>query len=195
MDEAPKERVVALLRAAAAGNEDAWRSLVESYSPRVFGLLRARCRDEELAEELTQSVFVTLAEKLPDYVEQGRFESWLFRVALNRLRDEMRRRGRHATPTDHEKLAAFGDAEAFNAEGGKAGYRAIPAGDRRVLESALLDLNAADRQIIDLRFIAELSFAAISAMTGEPVGTLLARHHRALAKLRKAIERSPNQDF
>ena len=50
---------------------------------------RRRSEGCELAEEITQSVFVTVASKLVGggYTEQGRFESWLFRVAMNRIRD------------------------------------------------------------------------------------------------------------
>jgi RNA polymerase sigma-70 factor (ECF subfamily) len=191
MDDLSKERVASLLRAAAAGDEDAWRGLVKEYSPRVFGLLRARCRDVNLAEEITQSVFVTIAEKLRDYDEEGRFDSWLFQIALNRLRDEMRRRARHAMPVEHEALESLAGA----AEAAEGGYRTIPPAQRAALEHALASLNDADRQIIDLRFIAELSFATIAAMTDEPLGTLLARHHRALAKLRKLLERNSKQEF
>ena len=85
-----RDRVTeALLAKAAQGDSDAWRVLVKTYAPRVHGLLAAQCRDEDLAEEITQSAFCTVAVKLGDYVESGRFESWLFRIAVNRLRDEI----------------------------------------------------------------------------------------------------------
>ncbi len=84
------------LRAAIEGDQSAWRELVESYSGRVYGLLLRQCRNAELAEEITQATFVKIVSKLPDYDEQGRFEWWLFRIAINRLRDEMRRRKRQA---------------------------------------------------------------------------------------------------
>ena len=96
MDEITPDRLVMVVRSAGDGDEAAWRTLVEVYSPRVFALVRAQCRDEELAEEITQSTFCTIATKLADYDEVGRFESWLMRIAMNRLRDEMRRRKRLA---------------------------------------------------------------------------------------------------
>lgn len=184
MSDGQEGQIAKWLKDAARGDQSAWRCIVEEFSPRIFGLLKAQCKDPELAEELTQSVFVTLAQKLEAYGEQGRFESWIFQVAMNRLRDEMRRRTRHARPTAHESME--------NIEGGVAGeygYRSMDRDQAITLERALDELSPADREMIDLRHTAELSFKQISALLDEPVGTLLARHHRALGRLRESIER------
>src|SRR5690606_28321813 len=87
--------------------ERAWRRIVDHYAPRVFGLLRAHCGNADLAEEITQSTFCTVAAKIGSYVESGRFEAWLFRIAMNRLRDELRRRKRQAAPTDQQVLTGL----------------------------------------------------------------------------------------
>jgi len=184
MSDGQEGQIAKWLKDAARGDQSAWRCIVEEFSPRIFGLLKAQCKDPELAEELTQSVFVTLAQKLEGYGEQGRFESWIFQVAMNRLRDEMRRRARHARPTANESME--------NIEGGVAGedgYRTIDRDQAIALERALDELSPADREMIDLRHTAELSFKQIAALLDEPVGTLLARHHRALGRLRESIER------
>jgi RNA polymerase sigma factor (sigma-70 family) len=88
------------LAAAARGDEYAWRQLIDAYSGRVYGLLFRQCGNAELSEEITQATFVKVVTKLGDYEDTGRFESWLFRIAMNRLRDEMRRRKRQANPVD-----------------------------------------------------------------------------------------------
>ena len=107
MDEISPDQLAVLVVTAARGDEDAWRELVDRFAPRVFGLIRAQCRDEDLAEEITQSTFCTIAAKLRDYEEVGRFESWLMRIAMNRLRDEMRRRARQANPADEATLVGL----------------------------------------------------------------------------------------
>ena len=63
------------LQRAAAGDEAAWRDIVEAYTPRVFGLIRAQCGNVDLAEEITQSTFCTIVERIGRYSEVGRFES------------------------------------------------------------------------------------------------------------------------
>lgn len=171
----------AALARAAAGDSDAWREVVTSIAPRVHGLLASLCRNDELAEEITQSVFCTVAAKLETYVESGRFEAWIFRIATNRLRDEMRRRARQARAVGDEVL----DARAVR---GGRGSRGASDEVRELLRRAMDRLGEGDREVLDLRHVGGLSFKALSDYFEEPIGTLLARHHRALRKLRAILE-------
>ena len=144
-------------------------------------MVRSRCHDDDLAEEITQSVFVTISSKLsPDggYEEHGRFESWLFRITMNRVRDEMRRRKRHAVATDPAGFSDIqGAPEAPRDDAGLASLRAAMDG-----------LTDAERQVIELRHHGQMSFKHIAETLDEPIGTVLARHHRALRKLKRLIE-------
>lgn len=178
---ANEDEVAGLLAAASAGDEAAWRDIIARYSKRVFALAKSRCQRTDLAEEVTQSVFATVAMKLGSggYSERGRFESWLFRVAMNRIRDEMRRLKRHADPTDPVVLG---------------GSRAAPESAAGVdgatlarLRAAMEQLPDADREIVELRHHGQMSFREMSEVLGEPLGTLLARHHRALKKLKQLM--------
>ena len=177
----PNDELTPILAAACAGDEDAWRQLVARFWRRVYALVRSRCGKNDLAEEITQSVFVTVATKLRDggYQEQGRFESWVMLIAMNRLRDELRRQKRQATPTDPIELTG-----ATSADDDRLGQ----AEDLNALRNALAQLPEPDREIIELRHHAQMSFKQIAETLDEPVGTLLARHHRALRKLRSLIE-------
>ncbi len=175
------------LERAVRGDEAAWRVIVEAYSARVFGLLKAQCGDPDLAEEITQSTFCTIAAKLRAYDEQGKFESWLFRIAMNRLRDEMRRRKRHAASADEQALQGL----AQPVKGDEAAETAFARGDpetRAKLQRALAKLSESDQITIHLRHVAGLGFAKIADVLGQPIGTVLARHHRALRKLRELLE-------
>lgn len=177
----------ALLQAAGEGDEQAWRAIIDLYARRVYALARSRlgASKHELAEEITQSVFVTVASKLGKqnahgvigYTEQGRFESWLFRVAMNRVRDEIRRARRQAEPTDPESFSATMSAP-------KTEENEDLPDNLRSLRSAMGQLADADREIVELRHHAGLSFKQIAELLSEPLGTLLARHHRALKKLK-----------
>ncbi len=180
-----------MLASAAAGDERAWRGIVDTYVARVFGLIRSQCGDADLAEEITQSTFCTVAAKLRDYQEVGRFESWLFRIAMNRLRDEMRRRKRHASPMEEAPMASLAVASGERPDAA----RGADPGASRVLMEAIASLNEADREIVNLRHVGGLSFKQLADALNEPLGTLLARHHRALKKLREYLEeRGVNAD-
>ena len=184
-----KETLEQTLHLAAGGDEDAWRTIVESYSGRVFGLIRSQCGNADLAEEITQSVFCTMAEKIVGYTESGRFESWLFRIAINRLRDEMRRRKRHARPVEEEKL--IGMAGVIEVEPDRDDARRQDTG---ALREAMAQLPEADQRIVYLRHYGELSFRQIADILDQPLGTVLARQHRALKKLRDLLEGRVRED-
>ncbi|MBS0198494.1 MAG: sigma-70 family RNA polymerase sigma factor [Planctomycetes bacterium] len=170
-----------LLASAAKGDDAAWQAVIDRYAKRVFALAKSRCRDVNVAEEITQSVFATIAIKLGagEYLELGRFESWLFRVAANRVRDHVRRLRRNPAVGDPAALDTCAAAELERSA-------ADPALDR--LREAMSALAEADREVVELRHHGGLSFKQIAEVLGEPIGTLLARHHRALRKLRDMLE-------
>lgn len=188
MSSRPEENppVSELLERAATGDQAAWHHLVEAFSGRLFALLYARCRDPELAEELAQSTFATVALKIGDYTEQGRFEPWLFRIAMNRLRDEMRRRKRHAVPVETGLLGDLAPPAAEASTG-------LDEASRTVLWDAVAKLSEADQRVLHLRHHGELSFRQIAEVLGEPLGTVLARQHRALQKLKELIGEDPRE--
>ena len=181
--EPPPDELTRILAAASSGDEDAWRTLVERFWRRVYALVRSRCGQSDLAEEVTQSVFVTVAGKLRDggYQERGRFESWLFLVAMNRLRDELRRQRRQATPVDPADFTGVSGDDADD-------HSSERTEEIAALRAAVAQLPEPDREIIELRHHAQMSFKQIAETLGEPIGTLLARHHRALKKLRSLME-------
>ena len=181
MVEPSSEHLATLLADAAQGDQIAWRSIVELFLPRVLAVIRSQCHDHDLAEEITQSAFCTVVSKLPEYQEGGRFESWLMRIAMNRLRDEMRRRKRHAMPAEESTLIALAGAH------GEVGPEYSDA-QRRMLMEAMDGLSNSDREILVLRHVSGLSFKELSEALEAPVGTLLARHHRALKKLKALLE-------
>ena len=176
-----------LLRAAASDDASAWGELVSRYGRRIFALAKSRCRRNELAEDVTQSVFLTLSQKLKtaEYEEQGRFEAWLFRIAMNRLRDVLRKERRRG------EVSGVGIEEnggSARATGAAPMVRIVEGEAMDRLRDAMQQLADADREVIELRHHGSLSFKQIADVLDEPIGTLLARHHRALRKLKETLE-------
>lgn len=169
---------------ASSGDAAAWRALVDLYARRIYALAQSRLRNQDMAEEITQSVFATLAAKLAGggYREQGKFEPWLFRIAANRIRDEVRRRRRSTVHSETDVVARIADGRQTSTE------PAANAADASTLRAALDRLGESDREVIELRHHGGLSFQQMSELLEEPLGTLLARHHRALGKLRGIVE-------
>lgn len=176
-----------ILAAAARGDEASWRRLVDAYSGRVFGLIFRQCRNAELSEEIAQNTFVKIVAKLPEYEDTGRFESWLFRIAMNQLRDEMRRRKRQANPVDFAATPPESIGLSADEDRDRPEAPLVESEEHDDLHRAIAQLSEADRELIHLRYTAELSYQQIADMLEQPLGTVLARGHRALKKLKALL--------
>lgn len=175
---------------AAGGDASAWEQLVGAYTGRVYAMALRRCGDAELAEEITQGTFVKVVEHLARYQERGKFEAWLFRIALNLLRDQMRQRKRRGISgvgwqgdEDQEPAWAMGQTDEEAGPMQTASRREMV---EKVREAVGM-LGEADQEVLMLRHTAGLSFGEIAKVLDEPLGTVLARGHRALGKLRKML--------
>lgn len=173
-----------LLRRARGRDPDALSRLVAVYSERVFGLLYRLTGSRDVAEDLLQETFLRVVRSIEDYEHTGRFESWLFRIAANLARDRARRHGRPPVASiddvdvDAGRLVPAGDNPA---------ERVADGDERRRLEAALARLPDLDREVIALRHYSELPFREIAELLGVPLGTALARAHRALVHLRREL--------
>ncbi len=184
-----------VLRQASQGDAAAWEQLYDTYGRRVYGLILKQCHDGSLAEEITQVTFVKIVEKIRDdgeYQEQGRFEAWLFRIAMNKLRDEMRRRKRQAVVADMGPASKLSLSDASSRSpatyGGDPAEHVDQSEQIDLLRQAVATLSEADQEVLHLRHTAGLSFAQIAETLEQPLGTVLARGHRALGKLKNAVQ-------
>lgn len=169
-----------VLRRACRRDPEALSTLVDVYSPRVFGLLHRLSGSREAAEDLMQETFLRMVRTIEQYEHSGKFEAWLFRIAVNLVRDharQSRRRG-ETVPLNPDD----GAAEAAAAHGPER--QVTQAEARQRLERCFERLSEPEREILALRYFAGLPFAEIAGLLGVPLGTALARAHRALQRLK-----------
>jgi RNA polymerase sigma-70 factor (ECF subfamily) len=183
VDGAGLERLV--LRARRR-DPQALDELVRRYSSRVFGLLYRLCGSRERAEDLMQETFLRMVRMIGEYEHQGKFDAWLFRIAANLARDGARRQRRRGAPAS---LDAGDENGAVLRDRAAADPAAVMrAGEeQRLLAAALEHLNETDREILLLRHYSELPFREIAEILEIPLGTALARAHRALRRLRDEL--------
>ena len=181
-----------LLSRARRRDPDALRQLVAAYTPRVFGLLYRLVGSRETAEDLFKETFLRVVRGIEQYEHVGKFEPWLFRIAANLARDRARKRLRRG---ESEMLAddalAELSAESVSPAAAACGSpvdRLIGQEAQEKLAAALDKLPAGDREVILLRHYSELSFREIADLLKIPLGTALARAHRALARLRAELD-------
>jgi RNA polymerase sigma-70 factor (ECF subfamily) len=179
-----------LLRRARRRDPQALHQLVDMYSARVFGLLYRLTGSRETAEDLLQETFLRVVRTIPEYRHGGKFEAWLFRIAANLARDHARRLRRHGRPVALEGPGRTGES---GGSGLVDAGRPDPVAEllkkeaEQRVSAVLQGLSEAEREIILLRHFSELSFREIAELLDIPLGTALARAHRALKRLKAAL--------
>ncbi|MCL2641452.1 MAG: sigma-70 family RNA polymerase sigma factor [Phycisphaerales bacterium] len=182
--------IAELLSRCQAGDKTAWDTLVDAYWQRLFGYALRATSNAELAQDLVQETFLRIVQRLGKYDDQGKFEAWLFRILVNLVRDHGRSLSRH--PTQSTVIESHGERiEITDDLPAKVPAPHEPLHHREdvdALQIALRKLPEGDRQILMLRHFADMPFKDIARTLNCPIGTVLARAHRALGKLRSLME-------
>ncbi len=169
-----------------AGELEALEGLYDRYSSLVFSVAVRVLNDRQLAEDVTQEVFLRLWRRPGSYdPERSRFRSWLMSVTRNRSIDERRRVVRRLRLEEREDDAApdppgperFHDPQ----------LEAELAEDRRAVREALTRLPPPQREVIELAYFGGLTQVEIAALTREPLGTVKTRIRLGIQKLRVAL--------
>ena len=187
MDQAGLDR---LIRRARKHDPEALSALVDTYGARVFGLLYRMTGSRDTAEDLLQETFLRVVRMIGQYEHTGRFEAWLFRIAANLVRDRARRAKHRGRTLTLDGLASDGEAETRSVPDGSQPDPGQKLADKEAgerLDAALKGLSEMDREIVLLRHFSELSFKEIADVLQIPLGTALARAHRALKRLRAEL--------
>ncbi|HVO29444.1 MAG TPA: RNA polymerase sigma factor [bacterium] len=185
---AGEDEVQALVLAARAGDAGASRRLYRLFVARIFRAVRPFCTSDADAEEVTQDTFVRALASLHRYSprEGTRFSAWLATIGFNFARQRARV-SRRMENRDEEGLAAASDARDV-ADGEAAGAALDLARTKRALLAALAELPARDREVVTLRYAAELSADEVAAATGVSAANVRKICERRRAQLLARIE-------
>lgn len=175
-----------ILERARAGDELAWAALYDDLAGPLLGYLRARGAPEP--EDQLGETFLQIARDLPSFSgDESGFRSWVFTIAHRRLLDASRRRRRRpAVPLEDVRLVPLAEA----ADAGEDDVaRAIAAlGDRELIARLLAPLTEEQREVLLLRFAADLDTATVGAITGRSANAVAAMTRRAIADLRRLLD-------
>jgi RNA polymerase sigma-70 factor, ECF subfamily len=167
-----------LRRAKASRSGDEFERMYVEHRDRLFGFLVYRTGDRALAEDLLGDVFERAFRARARFDPQrGSETTWLYTIAVNRLRDHQRRA--HVERTVFQRVMAVETTSIAPPDD------AIIERDR--VMQALSVLSQRDREIIALRFGADLTAPQIARVTEQPLTTVEGRLFRALRRLGKVV--------
>jgi RNA polymerase sigma-70 factor (ECF subfamily) len=174
-------RLGGLMRAAQAGDGDAYRLLLQEITPRLRGAIRRRGATSGNVEDLVQDVLLSVHAARATYDPERPFLPWLLAIVRYRFADGARRYARSAA---REVIIEDLDVT-FAAPGANRSEERSEDVER--LREAIQSLPAGQRQAIELLKLGERSLKEASAETGTSVGALKVAAHRAMGALRKAL--------
>lgn len=188
MDNLNKQADETLLRLYMEGNSNAFDVLLKRYESKVFTYLLYYVHNQEVAEDLFQDVFVRIITTLRNrkYTENGKFASWVMRIAHNLVIDYFRQdRGDNFISNDETDYDLFvGDSQGLE---DSIEQQMIDRQTLKEISDLVSLLPDNQREVVLMRFYQDLSFKEIAEITGVSINTALGRMRYAIINLRKLV--------
>lgn len=188
-----KEEDIQFVARARAGDERAFRALLEKYERAVFSICLRMVRNRDEATDLAQESFIKVFGSLDRYNPEFAFSSWLFKITSNLCIDHLRKR----------RITTFAMDDPVESEKGEFTRQYVapdPTPDEtfsrnekmQKLEAGIAALPEHYRIMLVLRHQEDLSYEEIAESLAIPLGTVKARIHRAREMLKTILE---GEDF
>jgi RNA polymerase sigma-70 factor, ECF subfamily len=174
-----------LIARAQTRDPSAISELYGRYASLILRYIYARVTERELAQDLTQEVFIKVINGIErfEYRDERSFLGWLYTIAANVLHSHLRRRRLISTPFDIR--------DDLIDQRSQDDVRVIT--DRIALQQAIEQLTRDQQQVLMLRFFADLSNSEIAGMLQRTEGAVKAIQHRALQSLQKILNRESEE--
>ncbi len=163
----------------AVKNGDLQRAslLFERYNKRIFNFLARMTMDREVAEDLTQNVFLRMIKYRNSYKEGSKFQSWIYQVARNIFSD-------HYQATKNRK-ADFVDVEKMSDRMAESEESMMLDDQEKLLYRSMSLLNEEQRELLVLTRFQQMKYEEVAVIMNTTVANIKVKVHRAITKLRE----------
>lgn len=179
-----------LIVQARAGDDDAFKQLVERYQRKAYAVAHGMLRDRDDAMDVVQEAFVKVHKYLDRFEGTSGFYTWLYRIVVNACIDHLRKAGKErAVEYDDTRASERGRPDAllpstFEADPDRSLARKEI---REKVDLALRRLSPIHRAVILMREIEGLSYAEMAAAMECSVGTIMSRLFHARRRMQAAL--------
>lgn len=177
-----------MLARLKAGDNTAWKELYGTVGPGLYNYILCIVRDREKAADILQEAFFKLAHGIHRIRKENAIKTWLYVTSRNLAYDSLRKTREILTNPYYSEYIEQIDPQ------DQPENVFIKNETRHELFQALEALPSLHREVIVLRLWGDLSFAEISRVTGDPVGTLRSRYCWAVRKLRQIMYKEVTRD-
>lgn len=175
-----------LVKAYIRGNEEAFTSLVNRHKDKAFTTIYIIVKDKDLANDILQDTFIKAIHTLKSgkYNEEGKFAPWLMRIAHNLSIDHFRKAKRYPHHTLEERGNIDND---LNFSEASIENDKIQKDNINKLKVLIERLPKNQREVLQMRHYAGMSFKDIAEATNVSINTALGRMRYALINLKKEM--------
>jgi RNA polymerase sigma-70 factor (ECF subfamily) len=178
-DEKSRTPDAELVTRTKRGEVEAFGTLYERYVERIYKYIRVRVTDQNIAEDITENVFLRAFEAIERYQERGHaFSAYLYRVAQNQLVDFYRKKKEEAPIEVADQVIA--DFPTLD-EG------LILSDQVQEVQDALTTLPGDYQEVIRLRVVLEMPTSEVAEWLNRSEGAVRVLLHRALNAIRDAV--------
>ncbi len=169
------------------GNESVLEQLINRHRDKIFGFIYSKVRNQELTEDLFQDTLFKVIRTLKKgkYIEEGKFLSWVIRIAHNIIIDYFRKQNKMKNVYETEDFSMF---DILHDNSPDAENQMIRQQMINKIRTLIEQLPKDQKCVLKMRMYEELSFQEIADKTKVSINTALGRMRYALINLRKIIE-------
>ncbi len=178
------------VRASKAGDREAFDYLITKHKDIVYAVAFRFAKDQDLALDLAQDVFVRAFKGIKSFKGRSRFSTWLYRIAINTCIDYTRKQSRsvssRAVP---EEVAEYADSEPIGIRPPRGpAKKALTSELGEQIQKAVDALPEYHKSVFVLYEIEGMPYKEIADVVGCSIGTVMSRLHYARKKLRTMLE-------
>ena len=177
-----------LIQQYLKGDNDSFEILLTKYKQRIYSFIYSKIKDRDIADDVFQDTFIKVIQTLKKgaYNEEGRFVSWVMRIAHNLIIDHFRRQQRMPMydTYDHEQDVFYRLSEpSKNIED-----MIIDSQIKSDITALMLELPENQYEVLKMRLFQDMSFKEIAERTNVSINTSFGRMRYGLINLRKLID-------
>ena len=177
-----------LLSAYLSGDKNAISILIERHAKRVRDYIRMMVKNNEIADDIYQETFIKVVKFINEgrYKDNGKFLSWVLRIAHNQVIDHFRQMKQQNNISEADAGYDILNAKKFADPSveDKIVNEQIESDLRKLIEK----LSEEQKEVVMMRYFDEMSFKEIAEQTNVSINTALGRMRYALINLRKMIK-------
>lgn len=171
-----------LVKASESGDEEAFSSLVKKYLTKVFNMVLHFTRDSQVADDLAQEIFIKAYFALPGFKHRSEFGTWLYRIAVNHVKDYLRKKKKvKEISLNYMKEPPAAEEDVIRSEERES----MEEQKKQVLRRLIDELPEKSKVILTLRDIQGFSYEEITKILRISMGTVDSRLFRARRMLRQ----------